>query len=120
MTQWQIDPHGVRAVLDAVASEAHVLDEQTGPAKFTQVLDGLAGIPARLSAVTHAVNEALGAQAGNVRAVKDHVSAGQVGVASAAAYYDAGQNDMAAVMQDQAAHAATSGDFTYFTQGARS
>ncbi len=126
MTGWKLDPAGIQAVLTSVNEEAQALSTDLAgtpdaPTDHSEtILNGLMwGIRGKgeislTFPVLEAVSAALGEQSRSVTGIMNRINAGMLGVVNATLAYNRGHQDMAATFQNEAALAATTGDFSYF------
>ena len=116
MTEWQINPGGVKTVLTAViGAESEVLP--------TVSTDNVAGALSALAwggewtaCVGAAVQGLVTDQQASVDTICQTISAGVTGVSNATLAYEAGQTDMAASFQSEMMASAEDGDFSFFDQ----
>lgn len=116
MSQWQIDPDGVRTIVETVAEHSEQLDVGTSVEVLAGVLGGLTWGGGITACVAEAVYEAMDSQMHNINAVKSRVVAGAQGAVGATTAYINADEQMAAAMQAQAAHSAATGDLSWFAQ----
>lgn len=116
MSQWQIDPDGVSAIVETVAEHAEALDAGTSVDVLSGVLGGLTWGGGITACVAESVYEAMDSQMRNINAVKARVVAGVRGAVGATTAYVNADEQMAAAMQAQAARSADTGDMSWFDQ----
>jgi hypothetical protein len=115
MTQWQIQPAGVHAILSQVNTAAGDLGAALTDQKLAGVVAGLPTNPI-LHPVGTAVEAVLQDQGRNLQTISNRINAGVVGVSNAVIAYNNGQQDMAGTYQTELVRAAESGDFTFFVE----
>ncbi|MDO5066531.1 MAG: DUF6507 family protein [Propionibacteriaceae bacterium] len=122
MSEWKINPAGVKGVLESAREARGELAKAMNPEAVDAAVAGLAWCPQLSAGITDAVVRILEAHAENFRAIGDHVDAGIVGVTAAANTYLDAQAEMdAKVRADRATAvegelllAAKTGNFSFF------
>lgn len=116
MSQWQIDPAGVQAVLQSVETAQIALSDALSESAFQGVFDGLTWGGGVTSVVPEALSALMSDQQANLTTITQRINAGVVGVANATVAYNHGQEDMVASFQAELLETAVDGDFSYFDE----
>lgn len=116
MSTWRIDHLSVQQVLQQVSSSQEQLSSSVSEQAVTTAFDGLTWGAVLTQPVPQALDAVLAQYQTNLEAIGNRIGAGMVGVGNATMAYRAGQEDMAATVQQQMHHAADTGDFTFFEQ----
>lgn len=113
MTEWKIDPGGVKTVLTAViGAESEVLPTVSAE-NVAGAVSALAWGGEWTACVASAVQGLVTDQQASVDVICQTISAG---VSNATLAYEAGQTDMAASFQSEMMASAVDGDFSFFDQ----
>lgn len=124
MTNWQIDPAGVKGVVERARAASEELDTALDPKSFDAPVGALSWCPEVTGGIPQALGLVLESRLGEFRKIVNHVSAGIVGVSAASNTYLDAQVEMsesvratqAAKVEDEMAHAAETGDFSFFEE----
>lgn len=124
MSEWKINPSGVREVLESAETARGELSKAMGPNSLEVVTAGLTWCPALSAGIPEAVGRILQAHEENFRAIVNHVDSGIVGVTAAANTYLDAQLEMdatvratrASAVESEMFRAAESGNFSFFEE----
>ncbi|RRD49668.1 DUF6507 family protein [Arachnia propionica] len=124
MSEWKINPSGVREVLESAESARGELSKAMGPNSLEVITAGLTWCPALSAGIPEAVGRILQAHEENFRAIVNHVDSGIVGVTAAANTYLDAQLEMdatvratrASAVESEMFRAAESGNFSFFEE----
>lgn len=114
MSSWNIDPSGVEALLRNVQSEQESLNGALEQGDFQAIFTALASAGDFRGDVSTALNGLLDDQKRNLDSITSRVAAGANGVGFAVRACNQGNEEMAATVQTEMMHSATTGDFTFF------
>lgn len=124
MTEWRIDPAGVKGVLEQTRVAEGELGEALAPESFDSPLGKLTWCPEVTGGIVDALGAVLESRLGEFASIVNHVSAGIVGVTAASNTFLDAQAEMdASVRAQQAAGveqemmlAAETGNFSFFEE----
>lgn len=114
MTQWRLVPSEVETIVGEVADLRPDLDAAFSEHRVERVFEYLTWGGGLTSEVPNAVGLLLADQQDRLANIGNRVDAGRVGVALAAAAYEAGAEDLYEAVQSEMVATAGDGDFTYF------
>lgn len=114
MSGWRLDPGAIGVVLTSAEEDLETMNGAWSASQLEGAVEDLGAVGAAGVDVCAAVVEVLNAQGGRLSSMGNRVSAGLMGVESATACYEAGQEGMAAECQSQMLASAGSGDFSWW------
>lgn len=114
MGGWRLQPGVIGAVLADVEAELEAMNAAWSQDRLESVLEDLGAVGPAGADVRTAVVGVLNGQGGRLSTMGARVSAGLIGVESATACYQAGQEEMLGQVQTQMLASAASGDFSWW------
>lgn len=114
MGAWRLVPAEIGRVLTAVEGDLQAMSEAWAQQRLEEAMAGVDAAGPAGADVKNALVVVLNAQQDRLAAMGARVTAGLVGVESAAACFEAAQEDMLAQCQSQMLASAGSGDFTWW------
>ncbi|MDO5052321.1 MAG: DUF6507 family protein [Pseudoclavibacter sp.] len=116
MSEWRIDPQGVRGVLEQVQGYHEGLNAVFSEGRVGAVNDGFSWGSWVTASVAEAVASLLSRHEEGLADIRNSITAGKVGTVAATTAYAQGQEEMAGVFQQEMVQAAGDGDFSVFVE----
>ena len=116
MSEWRIDPEGVRGVVEQVQGYHEGLSGVFSEGRVGAVNDGFGWGSWVTVSVAEAVAALLSRHEEGLTEIRNSITAGKVGTVAATTAYVQGQEEMAGVFQQEMVQAAGDGDFSVFVE----